>query len=244
MTPADLVAATLAVAIGSVVQALSGVGAGFLMVPMLAWIDLELVPGPMIFASLSLSGIMMVRERGSIDSGRLGTILAGLVPGCIAGGYILTLIPVERLGLMFGTVLLLAIGVTASGIRIPLNRTSALGCGFVSGAMGASTGVGAPALALLYQHESGPSIRSTLALLYTIASAVIITVLWILGRFGFDDAISGIMMMPGFLLGYVAANRLRLKSSQRLTRIAVLSVSAIAAIALLLRSLQPGLTNG
>ena len=44
MTAGELIAASLAVAAGSIVQAVSGVGAGFLMVPMLAWIARE-APG-------------------------------------------------------------------------------------------------------------------------------------------------------------------------------------------------------
>jgi uncharacterized membrane protein YfcA len=44
----ELAAATLVVALGSVVQAISGVGAGFLIVPLLAWIDVGLIPGPVV----------------------------------------------------------------------------------------------------------------------------------------------------------------------------------------------------
>ena len=238
MGPLEFAAATAAVAIGSIVQAVSGVGAGFLMVPMLAFIDLRLVPGPMIFASLSLSGIMAFRERGAIDTANLSIILLGLVPGCLLGGFILSVIPPERLGIAFGSVLLFAIAMTAMGLRLPFNRITAVSAAAMSGAMGASTGIGAPALALLYQDQAGPQIRSTLALLYTIASALIIMVLALFGRFGAEEAWNGLLLMPGFMMGYLAANRLRLPVDRDRSRIAVLVVSAVAALVLLLKSLN------
>ena len=81
MGVAEFSAATLAVIIGSVVQVTSGVGGGFIIVPLLAWVDLGLVPAPLIFASLSLSALMAFRERGAIDWAHIPTTLVGLIPG-------------------------------------------------------------------------------------------------------------------------------------------------------------------
>jgi len=237
MTIFEFSAATLAVALGSIVQAVSGVGGGLFIVPLLAWIDLSLVPGPMIFASLSLSGLMAIRERTEIDVAHIPVILGGLLPGCVAGGYVISIVPGENLGLVFGTVILIAIGITASGLRVPLNNATAFTSAAVSGAMGASTGIGAPMLALLYQNESGPRVRSTLALLYTIASVIIILVLIGFDRFGWSEMAAGIFLIPGFLLGYFAANRLTGRFDKNASRIAVLAVSGIAALALMARAL-------
>jgi uncharacterized membrane protein YfcA len=237
MTFADFAAATLAVALGSVLQAISGVGAGFLIVPMLAFVDIGLVPGPMIFGSLLLSGLMAYRERGAIDTSHLRIIIGGLLPGCIAGAYVLSIVPVDRLGIVFGAVILLAIVITTSGARVPLNNATAFTAATISGAMGASTGIGAPMLALLYQNQTGPTVRSTLAVLYTIASLIIVAALIGFGRFKSTEAVAGFMLMPGYLLGYLAANRFKFNLDGRGARIGVLVVSGIAAIALLLRGL-------
>ena len=237
MSLADFVAATLAIALGSLVQAASGVGAGFLMVPMLAFIDLSLVPGPMIFGSLSLSSIMAWRERGAIDNQHLTPMCLGLVPGCALGAWILSIVPGDRLGIVFAIVILLAIALTLAGLDIRLTRLTALAAGGISGTMGASSGIGAPVLAILYQHTSGSSVRSTLALIYTVASLIILVMLAAFGRFGVNGILTGIALMPGFLIGYWIANRFRHRLSQRATRPLVLSVSGAAAIALLIRSL-------
>jgi len=237
VTPPELLAATLAITLGSVVQAASGVGAGFLIVPLLAWINLSLVPAPMIFASLALSGLMAWRERGDIDREHLTPVFIGLVPGSALGAWIISTLPAEQLGLVFAVVILLAIALTVIGLDIPLNKTSAIIAGSVSGAMGASTGIGAPVLALLFQHASGPRVRATLALIYSFASVLILAVLALFGRFGTAEASAGALMMPGFLAGYWIANRLRHRLDQGATRPAVLVVSAAASIALLVRSL-------
>lgn len=237
MTLFEFVAATATIAIGSIVQAASGVGAGFLMVPMLAFIDLGLVPGPLIFGSLVLSGIMAWRERGAIDSDNLAPMFMGLLPGCALGAWIISIVPADQLGIVFAIVILLGIAVTTSGLDLPLNRLSALVAGGVAGTMGASSGIGAPVIALLYQHASGARVRSTLALIYTFASLLILVALAVFGRFGGTEMLSGFALMPGFLAGYWVANRLRHRLDQLASRPVVLSVSTAAAIALLIRSI-------
>jgi uncharacterized membrane protein YfcA len=237
MSISELLAASLAVAVGSIVQAASGVGAGFLMVPMIAWINLELLPGPMICGSLSLSGIMAWRERGAIDRGNLPSIFLGLIPGSVAGAWVLSRVPADRLGLVFGTVILLAVALTASGLKIPLNRVSALTSGAMAGAMGASSGIGAPILAILYQNHSAATVRATLAFLYTGASLLILAILALFGEFSWADLANGIALMPGFLFGYWLANRWRGQLAGFGARGPVLIVSALAAVTLIWRSL-------
>ena len=237
MGVAEFAAATLAVIIGSVVQVTSGVGGGFIIVPLLAWVDLGLVPAPLIFASLSLSALMAFRERGAIDWAHIPTTLVGLIPGSLAGAYVLSSVPADSLGVVFGTVILLGILITASGIEVRPTRVSALVSGALSGAMGTSSGIGAPLLALLYQRETGPRIRATLAVLYTGASILILVVLFGFDQFSVTEARSGFLLMPGFLLGYWVANRFNVHLDRGATRIAVLCASAAAAIALILRSL-------
>jgi len=237
MTPTVFVAATLAVATGSILQAASGVGAGFIIVPMLALIDLSLVPGPVVFGSLALSGIMLWRERGAVDRARLAPLLAGLALGALTGGWILATVPDERLGIVFCGVLLAAIGLSIGGLRVPLNRASAAAAGWLGGAMGASTGAGAAPLALLYQGEAGPRIRATLALLYSLASLFILATLVAFEEFGVAEARDGALLMPGNVLGYFIANRFRHRFEGRATRPVVLGIALAAAVLLIVRSL-------
>ena len=237
MSLIEFAAATLAVILGSVVQVTSGVGGGFVIVPILAWVDLSLVPAPMIFASLSLSSLMAFRERLAIDWEHIPITLISLIPGSLFGGYILSSVPANNLGIVFGTVILLGILITISGIEIRRTRTTAAVSGALSGAMGTSSGIGAPLLALFYQKGKGPQVRATLAVLYTGASILILIILYGFDHFSVDDVRSGAMLMPGFLIGYWIANHFTAHIDRAGTRVAVLCVSGAAAIALITRSL-------
>jgi uncharacterized membrane protein YfcA len=237
MTLVDIALATLAVVLGSVVQVVSGVGGGFIIVPLLAWIDLRFVPAPLVFASIALSTLMAVRGRRDVDWGHLPASMLGLLPGSLLGALILTNVAPERLGIVFGSVILLAVAITWVAPRVPLTNSTAIAAGVVAGAMGTSSGIGAAPLALAYQHESGPRVRATLAALYTCASLLILAVLHWFGRFGTDEIVTGLLLMPGFVIGYVVANRFTAHVDRAGSRIAVLAVSAAAAMILIVRSL-------
>ena len=237
MSIVEFVAATLAVLLGSVVQVASGVGGGFIIVPLLALVDLNLIPAPLIFASLSLSGLMAVRERAAVDWRYIPITLLGLIPGSILGAYVLSSVPVANLGIVFGTVILVGIVLTVSGLHVPLTRATALVSGALSGAMGTASGIGAPLLALLYQNETGPRVRATLAVLYVGASTLILIILFSFEQFSLSKAIAGFQLMPGFVLGYWTANHFTPHIDRGRSRAAVLIVSSAAAIVLIVRSL-------
>ena len=237
MTLIEFVAATLAVLLGSVVQVASGIGGGFVIVPLLALVDLNLIPAPLIFASLSLSGLMAVRERAAVDWGHIPITLLGLIPGSILGAYVLSSVPQANLGVVFGVVIMIGILLTVSGLHVPLTRLTALVSGALSGAMGTSSGIGAPLLAILYQNESGPKVRATLAVLYCGASILILLILLSFKQFSMAHALAGFQLMPGFVLGYWVANYFTPHIDRGGTRIAVLGVSAAAATLLIVRSL-------
>ncbi|MGH8593728.1 MAG: sulfite exporter TauE/SafE family protein, partial [Gammaproteobacteria bacterium] len=66
-TVGNLAASACVITLGAVLQASTGLGAGLIIVPLLGLISLELVPGPLIFASLALSFLMAYRGRNSIN---------------------------------------------------------------------------------------------------------------------------------------------------------------------------------
>ena len=232
----DLLLAAGAIVAGSVVQRASGVGGGFIIVPMLAMIDVAFVPGPMVLATIALSVLMAWREWEHVDFAAMPWILAGFVPGAAAGAWVLTIVAADYLGVVFGSVILIAVLITSLGLHPPLNRWTSVITGSISGVMGASSGIGAPPLAILYQRQSGPVLRATLAVLYTICSVLIVLLLAVLGDFGWQETVTGIALTPGFLIGYWLGAPLVKHIQGRGLRATVLLVSAAAAIALIVKS--------
>ncbi len=103
--------------------------------------------------------------------------------------------------------------------------------------MGASSGIGAPPLAMLYQAHPGKMLRSSLAVLYSLCSALIVIVLAGFGRFGATEALTGVLLVPGFVIGYWLGGPLvsRFETVAGMRRM-VLLVSALAALALIGKS--------
>jgi uncharacterized membrane protein YfcA len=232
----ELVLAIAAVVLGSVVQTLSGVGGGFIIVPLLALLDMAWVPAPLVLSSISLSGLMAWRERQAIDSAHMLPMMIGVLVGGVAGAGLLTAVSFDQLGIVFGSMILLAVVIVSSGLHVRLNNISASIAGLVAGTMGASSGIGAPVIALLYRDQSGPTVRATLALLYTVASFIILLALIGTGHFSLEDLYRGLALIPGFLLGYAISFRLTARLDHGATRVIVLVVSASAGVMLMLRS--------
>jgi len=225
------------VTLGALLQAATGLGAGLVVVPWLALVSYHLVPGPVIMASLVLSTLMTVRGRRQIDYRGMPLLLAGLVTGSALAIALLVRLPFDRLGVVFGALVLVAVGLSLRAPEIRPNRAGLFGIGTLSGAMGTAAGVGAPVLALLYQHRSGPELRATLALLYLVSSLMMLALLHFAGRFGLAEIVSGFYLVPGFILGYLLSPRLAGLIDRGYARPAVLVLATVSALVLIGRGL-------
>ncbi len=239
MTPGllNLGLANGVIVVGAVLQAATGMGTGILIVPLLALISLDLVPGPTVLASVALSLPMALRDRGNIAWGDLKPLMAGVCVGCGIGALGLASIPAERVGIAFAVAILVTVAVTSVGARLPFNRRSLASVGIIAGVMGATSGIGAPPIALLYQHRRGPELRPTLAFVYTASSAIILVFLAAVGQFGTHEASLALWLVPGYFLGYLLATPLSRILDRGYSRLAVLTVSTVSAVALLTRSI-------
>jgi uncharacterized membrane protein YfcA len=235
-TVAHLTASAGVITLGAILQASTGLGAGLVIVPLLALISLELIPGPLIFASLALSGLMAWRGRNSIRFLNVNPIMAGLIAGTTAGTAGISAMPLDRAGMLFGGLVLLAAAITASGIKIRFSRPNLLAAGVLSGFMGVTASIGAPVLAILYQHEEGKTLRATLAFLYFVSSILMVACLHLGGRFELRELQLGFCLIPGFLIGYFLAAPIARVLDKGHTRIAVLVISTVSAIVLIVKS--------
>ena len=172
-----------------------------------------------------------------IDTGNFASIAMGLIPGSLLGAYILTRVPLDHAGVVFGVVVLVGAGVSLAGLVIPVNRASGAITGAISGVLGTSGGNGGVILALLYQHSQGPTLRATLGLLYGLASILMLGVLASFGRFGLHELVQGTLMVPGFLLGFAISPRFASVIDSGSARKVVLGMCTLAALALIVRSL-------
>jgi uncharacterized protein len=236
-TAGSFVASACVITLGAVMQASTGLGAGLIIVPLLGLISLELIPGPLLFASLALSSLMAYQGRNSINFLDVKTLIAALTVGTALGMLCISAIPMDRAGILFGGLVLLAVAITASGIKIRFTRLNLIAAGGLSGLMGVTAGIGAPVLALLYQHEESKTLRATLAFLYVVSSILMVAFLHFGDRFGLKELRLGLYLIPGFLIGYVLAAPIAKILDRGYSRMSVLLISTLGAVVLITRSL-------
>ncbi len=233
----EFLVSSLIITLGATLQAATGLGAGLVVVPMLALVNVELVPGPVIFASLFLSFVMAYRGRREVVLSNFGPVLVGLSFGMVVGAYSIAALPVARLGIVFGLMILVAVAVSSTGIRLQRTPMTMVSAGAVSGFMGTVAAIGAPVLAMLYQHERGPALRATLGALYFVSSVAMLVLLHLAGVFGVVQLALGAYLVPGFLLGYLISAPIARMLDRGYTRIAVLLLASLSALTLIVKSL-------
>jgi uncharacterized membrane protein YfcA len=233
VTAIELAAIFLVMTAGSCLHGSVGIGLGLLAAPLLVLIDPALVPGPMIVNGFVLVGAMVIRERTAVDMTEVKWALVGCVIGSAAAGALLVYVPAKAFSLLFGLMLLLAVGLsTMKWSGGPSNRLVFV-AGAASGLMGTTTSIGGPPLALAYQNASGQRLRATLSVYFTFAALVSLAMLAIVGKLGRNELTLALYLFPGVVFGLLISNYTRRFFVPKYVRPAVLVLSAAAAVAVL-----------
>lgn len=232
-----LLLGALAVFTGSLTQASTGLGLGMVAAPILLLIDPRLVPGPLLVLAFVVSLLIALREWRSIDRKGLSFALVGRVPGSVLAGLTISLVPLATYNLLFGLLVLGAVLLSATGWRVLPTPRNLLTAGFTSGYMGTLTSIGAPPLALAYQHGTASSMRATMAAYFVIGSAVSIAVLAMFGRFAVEQVLASAIFLPPLVAGFWASGHIVARMNNRLARQAVLWLSGLSAAMLIIKSL-------
>jgi uncharacterized membrane protein YfcA len=103
--------------------------------------------------------------------------------------------------------------------------------------MGTSSGLGGPAVAVLYQNEPGDRVRSTLAGYFLIGAVMSLAALAWAGRMGRAEATLSVGLLPGIVVGFLASRKSSAWLDRGRTRGAVLVVAAVAGVASIARGL-------
>lgn len=223
--------------VAAVVHGSAGMGFALLAAPVLILINPSLVPGPLLAAGLTLTLLVAVREREAVD---LGGVLWAVL-GCVVGAAVA--IPVIRMltplsfAIVFASLLILAVGFSAVGLHVRPSPKINLGAGFASGFMGTISAVGGPPLALVYQHASGPRIRSTLAVYFTFAGLLSIGALFVAGKMGSNEVVLAGYLCPGLIVGYLVSSYTRRFLDKKMLRPLVLILAAAAAAVVVVKAL-------
>jgi uncharacterized membrane protein YfcA len=211
-----------------------GFGLGVFSVPFLLLIAPDLVPGPVLAATIAITILIMIRERRDVRWRDLGWALGGRTFGIAAAVYVVTALPAGELAIVSALFVLAGVVLTAAGFHLPPRPGVLAGAGLVSGLIGTVVAIGGPAIALVYQRESGPSIRGTLSAYFLIGILMSLVALSVAGRFGAHQLWLGITLVPAVLLGYLASARVTRVLDKGYIRPTILVLSAAASVAVLI----------
>ncbi|MFG1858231.1 sulfite exporter TauE/SafE family protein [Actinomadura geliboluensis] len=227
----------LAALAGAIVQGSVGLGVGLVATPVVTLLYPSLMPGAILVVALVLPLATLAREVGHVDSRGLGWAFGGRLAGTPFGVWLVAAVPARVLGVVIGTVVLAALAMTAGSREVPRNRRTLAAAGVVSGTTGTASGIGGPPLALLYQRESGPRVRATLALYFAGGTLLSLVVLGATGHLPARQVVAGAALLPFVLAGFLAAGPLRRRLDAGRLRLALLIVVGTSAVVLIVRNL-------
>lgn len=230
-----LVLATLVMAIGAALQAAVGLGLALFVVPLLALIDVRLIPGPMLFAAVALAAMMAHRGRAAIDRRELGLALIGLCIGTAIGAWGLSVVAPASLTKLFALLILAAVLVSLFGTGVRISRGALLAGGAAAGIMGTMVGIHGPPIALVFQNAEPAQARAMLGAFFAVGYAMSVAALAAVGLFGRQELVLGLLLLPGIGIGYAIAPVVGRFLDRGRLRIAILAISGASAIVLLLR---------
>jgi len=229
--------AALAMAAGTLIQGALGFGTNLVAAPILALINPDLVPVPVILASSVFNFLVARRDRGDDPWKVIRWPIVGLVPASVVGAAAVALIDQRGLGILFGVLVLIGVGLSVSGLHPRHTKPTWTIAGAASGFMGTTTGIGGPPMALMFQRHRGPQIRASLARFFGVSSVVSITLLMLFGQVHWVDVGRAAVLIPGGLVGFMLSKHLAERLDHGYVRHAVLAVSALSATIVLVRAL-------
>ncbi|WP_285499035.1 TSUP family transporter [Actinokineospora sp. NBRC 105648] len=228
-----LVVAGLIVLVGSVVQGAIGYGLNIIAGPLLALLDPALVPVPVLVVACAQAAMSTLRERGSVDWGGVGWAMLGRLPGNVLGLAVLATVAVSASNVVIGVSVLVCVALSLVTWHPSPTRPALVVAGIASGTFGTVSSIGGPPIALLYQHQSGPTVRGTLGAYFLLASVSSVVTLWAAGRVHTEHLVAAAVLVPFMVVGFLVSGPLRRFLHGGRVRVGVLVVAALSALVLI-----------
>ncbi|MBK7948299.1 MAG: sulfite exporter TauE/SafE family protein [Deltaproteobacteria bacterium] len=225
------------VALGSLVQGTIGFGLNVIAAPIAAIVQPDALPAAMIIMSLPMTAGAALRERDHIDRRGVAWTTLGRLPGVALGSFIVATLDASELATWIGGMVVVAASMSVMASSIPVTALPLALAGAVAGFMGTTSSMGGPPIALLYQREPGPTLRSTLGATFLIGSALSLAALAVTGHVAPWHWGLGAALTPAVGLGLVVSRRLHARVDAGWLRPAVVGFACLAGLAVMLRDL-------
>ena len=224
------------VMVAGLVQGSAGVGFALIVAPVLALLAPDLVPACLLVLMIPLNVYVAWRERAALDRPGATWITAGRFLGTFGGLWLLSALSSSRLDILVGAATILASVTTLVAPSFTPGRRAFVAAGVVTGVTETATGIGGPPLALVYQHQSGAKLRSTLAFCFLAGQLMSLAILAMAGRVSASQLCVAFMLMPPLAIGAAVSRLTHGRIGGRPLRLFVLLFAVISGTVLLIRT--------
>jgi uncharacterized protein len=223
--------------LGALIQGSIGYGLNLVVVPVVAVVAPEALPSAMIIMALPMTAGSALREYRHIDRTSVLWLTLGRLPGVALGTWIVATLASETLTVVIGAIVVVAASMSVVVASIRVTPISSAIAGLVGGIMGTASSIGGPPVAILYQNEPGPVLRSTLGAAFLIGTVASLAALALAGHvLGWHWAL-GIALMPAIGMGLYASRFLHGWLDAGWLRPCVLGFAALSGAGVLLLGL-------
>ncbi|NLP62698.1 sulfite exporter TauE/SafE family protein [Paraburkholderia sacchari] len=230
-----ILAATVTIA--AFIQGAVGVGFALICAPVIGLIDPGLLPVSLLILMLPLNVYLAWRERPALDSNGTLWITVGRTVGAVGGVLIISRISAHDLNLFIGASTIAAAVATLCAPTFAPGRNALITAGAVTGITETATGIGGPALAMVFQHYRAPALRSTIALCFAIGEAVSLVMLSFTGQISVDRFVSALLLVPPVILGAFISQHVHQRLNSKVLRISVMGFAIVSGAAILYQTL-------
>jgi uncharacterized membrane protein YfcA len=132
---------------------------------------------------------------------------------------------------------LAAVLLSLAGLKIIATPANLFAAGSASGFMGTLTSIGAAPMAIVYQHSTGPVMRSTLNTFFVVGGVISLAALTLTGHMGWKEYMLAAFLTPFALIGFLFSHWGRRLVDKGRVNAVVLTISAASALILIVKQL-------
>jgi uncharacterized membrane protein YfcA len=227
----------LAVLLSAFVQGTVGLGLSLVAVPVVALLDPSLLPGSTLLLGAAMPAMTMLHEWRHVSWSDAGWLTGARLVTTPLGVLVVSWLSAETIGIAVGIGVLLAVALTAWKFDVRASRPNLALAGAVAGVSSTAAGIAGPPAAIVLQREQGSRLRATLAAFFLIGATSSLVALAVGGQLTERQLGYGAGWIPFVAAGFGLAIPLQNRLPAHLLRSSVLVLSAVSAVAVLLRSL-------
>ncbi|MFN3616248.1 MAG: TSUP family transporter, partial [Rubrimonas sp.] len=204
--------------------------------PLVALIAPQAMPAGVLLIGFAVTLLSTPRPLGAVAPSELIPAVIGRAAGAFAAAGVVALAPDPgSVAVLVALSVLVGVALSLSGLRLSITTPNLIGAGALSGLTGTLTSVGAPPLALLYQHAPAAHARATLNAFFSIGIALSLLALAAQGQVRLSDAAFALSMVPAAACGFLLARPVMRRLGGRSVRPIILGLATLASGMILLR---------